>query len=144
VSSIRIDRILQVVLGLTLVAAGALKVVDPRAFAVSVARIGVPAWTIGPAAILLPWVEIVCGTALLATRRYRDAGEVLALGLLTVFTAIVAAGKTDSCHCFGSRTGWMGHPAVALTRNAILIAMAAWLVMRRRRATSRSGPASTA
>jgi uncharacterized membrane protein YphA (DoxX/SURF4 family) len=142
--SIRIDRSLQIVLGLTLLAAGALKILDPRPFAVSIARIGVPAWTVGPAAILLPWVEVVCGLALLATRRYRDAAEVLTLGLLIAFTGTLALGKAESCACFGSHAGWMGHPAVGLARNAVLIAIAAVLILRRRKTTSRAGPASPA
>jgi hypothetical protein len=144
VPSTRIERVLQIVLALTLLAAGALKIVDPGAFAVSVARIGVPLWTVGPAAILLPWVEIVCAAALLGTRRYRDAAEVLALGLLVVFTAVLALGRMETCNCFGSGGGWMGHPAVGLARNAILIAIAAYLVARRRKATSRSEPTSPA
>lgn len=140
--STRIDRLLQVVLALTLLAAGALKIVDPRAFAVAVARTGVPSWSIGPLAILLPWLEVTVAVALLATRRYRDAAEALALGMLIAFTATLW--QTESCGCFGSAGSWMNHPAVGLARNAILIAIAAFLIVRRRKATSRSGPASPA
>jgi len=142
VTSTRIDRALQIVLALTLLAAGALKVVDPRAFAVAVARVGVPGWSIAPLAILLPWVEVTVAVALLATRRYRDAAEVLALGMLLVFTAVSWRG--ERCGCFGNTVTWMNHPAAGVARNLILIAIAAVLVVRRRRATSRSGPASPA
>ena len=139
----RIDRVLQIVLALTLLAAGALKIVDPRAFAVSVARVGVPSWSVGPLAILLPWLEVTVAVALLGTRRYRDAAEWLALGMLLVFTATLW--RTESCGCFGSSISWMNHPAVGLARNAVLIAIAAWLIARRRKTTSgRSGPASPA
>lgn len=138
----RIDRVLQIVLALTLLAAGVLKIVDPRAFAVSVARVGVPPWSVGPLAILLPWLEVTVAVALLATRRYRDAAECLALGMLLVFTATLW--RTDSCGCFGGSVSWMSHPAVGVVRNLVLIAIAAWLVVRRRKATSRSEPASPA
>jgi uncharacterized membrane protein YphA (DoxX/SURF4 family) len=142
VPSTRIDRALQIVLALTLLAAGALKIADPRAFATSVARLGIPMAMVGPIAILLPWLEVTVAVALLATRRYRDAAEWLALGLLLIFTATLW--RTESCGCFGSASSWMNHPAVGVVRNALLIAIAATLIVRRRRATSRSGPASPA
>jgi hypothetical protein len=143
VPSTRIDRALQILLAITLLAAGALKIVDPRAFAVSVARVGVPTWSLGPIAILLPWLEVTVALALLATRRYRDAAEWLALGMLLVFSATLW--RTETCGCFGSRGGWMNHPAVGLARNAVLIAIAAALILRRRRKpTSPAGPASPA
>jgi len=141
--STRIDRVLQIALALTLLAAGALKIVDPRAFAVSVARVGVPSWSVGPIAILLPWLEVTVALALLATRRYRDAAEWLALGMLIAVTP--ALWRTESCGCFGGGESWMNQPAVGLVRNAVLVAIAAWLIWRRRKTTSgRSGPASTA
>lgn len=141
--STRIDRVLQIVLALTLLAAGALKIVDPRAFAGAVARVGVPSWSVGAIAILLPWVEVTVALALLATRRYRDAAEWIALGMLVAFTPTLLRG--EDCGCFGGSAAWMNHPAVGLVRNALLIAIAATLIVRRRRnPTSPAGPASPA
>ena len=66
----RIDRGLEIALGLVFLAAGVLKIADPAGFAVSLALMKtLPAFLLGPVAILLPWVEVVAGLALIATRR---------------------------------------------------------------------------
>lgn len=145
----RTDRILEVALGLAFLAAGAIKVADPADFAVVLSKLGLlPPLLIGAAAILLPWVEIVAGLALLVTRRYRDAAEWLILGLLLIFTVVLAAsvvrGTAGSCGCFGDGLPLLNHPAAGLTRNGLLIAAAATLIVRRRKATSPAGPASPA
>ncbi len=145
----RIDRILEPALGLAFLAAGILKVVDPAEFALTLAKLRLlPPLLVGAAAILLPWVEIVAGLALIATRRYRDAATWLILSLLAVFTMVLIAGmirgSAGSCGCFGSGVAFLNRPDVGLIRNLLLIAAASVLIVRRRRATSRSGPASTA
>ena len=145
----RIDRILELALGLAFLAAGILKVVEPTEFALTLAKLRLlPSLLVGGAAILLPWVEIVAGLALIATRRYRDAATRLVLGLLAVFTMVLIAGilrgTAGSCGCFGSGVAFLNRPDVGLVRNLLLIAAAAVLIARRRKTTSRSGPASTA
>ena len=61
----RINRLAPYVLGLVFVATGILKILDPAAFAFSVARLRiVPMAMVGPIAILLPWIELVAGVAL--------------------------------------------------------------------------------
>lgn len=143
----RIDRGLELALGLVFVAAGTLKIADPTGFAVSVASMRVlPSLLLGPVAILLPWVEVVAGLALLATRRYRDAAAWLTLGLLLPFTAVLVAAllrNGGSCGCFGEGAGFLNRPEVGLVRNVLLVA-AAVVLIRRRKATSRSGPTSPA
>ncbi|HVR87696.1 MAG TPA: MauE/DoxX family redox-associated membrane protein [Planctomycetota bacterium] len=146
----RIDRVLELALGLAFLAAGMLKVLEPAEFALSLAKLSLlPSFLLGAAAILLPWVEIVSGLALVATRRYRDAATWLNLGLLAVFTTALVAGmvrgSAGTCGCFGSGIAFLNRPEVGLARNLLLIAAAAALVARRRKPpTSRSGPASTA
>jgi len=146
----RIERLLELGLGLAFVAAGILKVLDPAEFAVSIAKLRLlPAVLTGPAAILLPWVEITAGLALVATRRYRDAATWLIFGLLGVFTlgllVSMARGTAGSCGCFGSGIAFLNRPDVGLVRNLLLIAAAAALLVRSRKPTSgRSEPASPA
>jgi putative oxidoreductase len=136
----RIDRGLEIALGLVFLAAGVLKIADPTGYAVSLALMKIlPATLIGPVAILLPWVEVVGGLALIATRRYRDAATWLILGLLVLFTAALLR-NSGSCGCFGS--GFLSRPEVGLVRNVLLGAAAVVLI--RRRVTSRSGPTSPA
>src|SRR5207248_6708118 len=61
----RSDRAIQTVLGLAFLAAGVLKILDPLAFAISIARLRLlPASTAGELAIVLPWLEVVTAVAL--------------------------------------------------------------------------------
>src|SRR6185295_15713909 len=126
--------------------AGALKILDPLAFAVSIARLRIlPGAAIGPAAILLPWIEVVAAAAVFLPP-FRKAALQLLLGLLGVFTLILLAaivrGTGSACGCFGSGDGFLHRADVALVRNLILIALAAALL--RRKTTSPAGPASPA
>ena len=134
-------------LGLVFLTAGVLKIADPTGFAVSLALMKtLPDLLLGPVAILLPWVEVVAGLALIVTRRYRDAAAWLLLSLLMPFTAAIVVSmlrKTGgSCGCFGGGSGFMNRPEVGLVRNMVLGAVAVVLI--RRRVTSRSGPTSPA
>lgn len=143
---IRIDLPARIVLAAVFLAAGALKIADPMAFAVSLARLRIlPGAAIGPVAILLPWIEVVAAAALFVPS-LRDAALKLLLGLLGAFTLIllaaIARGTGSACGCFGSGDGFLHRTDVALVRNVILIALAA--VLLRRRPTSPAGPASPA
>ena len=111
----------RVVVGLVLLAAGALKARDRR-WPTDAARFGLPR----AAALVLPWVEVVVGALLVAQFGGRwTAGA--ALVLLVAFTAAVASkvasGATVPCACFGS----LSHAPVSsrtLARNAVLIGLA--------------------
>jgi putative oxidoreductase len=140
----RIERLVPIVLGAVFLAAGILKILDPHAFAVSIARLRiVPMALVGPVAILLPWIEIV-GALALFQPKLRDAALKLLLGMLGLFTIVLAIGLARggaSCGCFGTADSVFNRPEVALVRNALLIALA---VLALRRTTSPAGPASTA
>jgi hypothetical protein len=136
----RAERTLSVLAAGVFVAAGAMKVVAPADFALSIARLQIlPRGAIGAAAILLPWIEIVAGLAFVAVPSRRDAARWLLSGLLLVFSAALAvamARGVSTCGCFGTEGGFLERPPVALVRNALLLA-ALWL-------TARGGPASPA
>jgi len=142
---IRTERLAPIALGAVFLAAGILKACDPHAFAVSIARLRiVPMELVGPIAILLPWIEIVGAIALLDPRS-RDAGLKVLLGMLAVFTAVLAIGLLrggTSCGCFGKSDTILNRPEVALVRNVVLIALA--VLAMRRGATSPATPASPA
>ena len=142
---IRIEQAARAVLGLAFLAAGVLKVVDPMGFAFSIARMQIaPRGMIGPAAIVLPWIEIVAGAALLAWPPGRPAALAILGALLVAFTAalviVLARGTSTSCGCFGVEGGFLARPGVALARNLVLGALALVLATSSRR----SGPASPA
>jgi uncharacterized membrane protein YphA (DoxX/SURF4 family) len=108
--------------GLVLLAAGALKARDPS-WPESARRFGLPR----PAAIALPWLEVAIGALLVAQYGGR-ATALAALVLLAAFTAGVAlrVSRHDDvpCACFGalSTARVTGR---TLARNVVLIALAA-------------------
>ena len=136
----RADLVLRAFASLVFLAAGVLKVLSPAAFALSIARLQIlPGGWIGTAAIVLPWIEVVAGIALLLVPSHRAAARGILGALLVVFSAalvLALARGISTCGCFGTDGGLLERPAVALLRNGLL--MAALLL------TGRSGPASPA
>lgn len=142
----RIERLIPALLGVVFLAAGLLKVYDPAAFALSIARLRIlPMALVGPAAILLPWVEIVAAVAAFLPRT-REAAVKLLLGMLVLFTAVLAiafaAGTAASCGCFGKADFILNRPELTLVRNVTMIAVA--LLWLRAKPTSPAAPASPA
>jgi putative oxidoreductase len=141
----RTENAARAVLATVFLVAGLLKVIDPLGFALSIARLQIlPRGAVGPAAITIPWMEIVAGAALLGLPSFRGAALTLLAALLVAFTAalgiVLVRGTSSSCGCFGVEGGILGRAEVALVRNLILGALAAFLATSSRR----SGPASPA
>jgi putative oxidoreductase len=126
----RTETVARVLLGAIFIAAGMLKIADPAAFALAIARMQIlPKALIGPAAIVLPWVELVSGAALLALPDWRRASLAVLGSLLGIFTialiAVLIRGTSAHCGCFGTDGGVLGRTDVALLRNLVLLALAA-------------------
>ena len=108
---------------------GAQKVLEPGAFAASIANYRVlPELLVGATAIGLPVLELVVGLALLVPRYARGAAVIVA-ALLTVFAAAMAQSKLRGidldCGCFGaeqqSQVSWL-----KVTVNLGLAMLAVW------------------
>ena len=143
---IRTDRVLAVLLALAFVAAGAMKIHDPAAFAVSIARLRmVPTAAVGTVAILLPWIEVVAAIALFVPKFRLPAAKLL-MGLLVAFTVILGIaflrGTAASCGCFGSSDQVFNRPPYALLRNVSLMITAFFVI--RAKPTSPAAPSSPA
>jgi putative oxidoreductase len=85
--------------------AGIAKASDPHEFGLEIARYRmVPHGLINVVAIILPWIEIVAGVALVAGLWAR-AAALQCLGMLVVFVAAILSalhrGLDISCGCFG-------------------------------------------
>jgi uncharacterized membrane protein YphA (DoxX/SURF4 family) len=108
--------IARALLGAVFVIASADKITAPEAFAVSIAN-----YRIAPEAVnlffatILPWVELLCGLAILFGI-LRGGASLLLSSLLVVFTAAIVSalirGLDISCGCFtqdptAGRIGWM-------------------------------------
>ena len=105
----------RVLLATIFIYAAAGKLLKPSEFADSVAGFRIlPIWAVNFFAIVLPWVELVCGISLIAGVLARNSGLLLA-GLNLVFIAAAASamarGLSIECGCFtlshkGDTVGW--------------------------------------
>ena len=125
------------------------KIRDPELFALAVNRYRIlPGEFVNLVAIVLPWIELTAGLAVLAApARLRAAGALLLAGMLTVFTIAISLnmlrGIEASCGCFSTRADAAVSDGWNLVRNGALIwlALAAFLDAFRR-APARPAPES--
>ncbi|HJT82494.1 MAG TPA: MauE/DoxX family redox-associated membrane protein [Chthoniobacterales bacterium] len=106
-----ICRILDFIIAAVFIYAGVLKIIDPVEFARDIDNYKMVPWPAAVAfAFYLPWLEVLCGVALIFRRFY--SGSLLILtGLTIVFivaTVVAKARGLDiSCGCFGHVSqGW--------------------------------------
>lgn len=92
-----------VVVGVTLIAAGVLKLVEGPGWSKQAADMGVSR----PVALVVPFVEVAIG-ALVALQLFKPWPAIAAVALLVVFTGVIVRrvldGSRPPCSCFGSRS----------------------------------------
>jgi putative oxidoreductase len=109
--------------------AGAIKALDPVQFASDIDNYKILPWPISVAlAFYLPWLEILCGFALVVRVWYRGALSILS-ALIVVFTLATIAAKARgldiTCGCFGHASQNWSFPAHLATNLAILAGLLA-------------------
>lgn len=103
------------------------KIRDPEAFALAVSRYRIlPDEFVNLVALILPWIELTSGLAVLAApARLRAAGALIIAGMLTVFTIAISLnllrGIEASCGCFSTRADAAVSDGWNLVRNGALI-----------------------
>jgi uncharacterized membrane protein YphA (DoxX/SURF4 family) len=123
----------RIALGLVFVYAGTLKIIDPVAFAGSVAAYKILPYGLNYlVAAILPWVEVICGALLIAGYRVRAAACII-VAMNLVFMAALAStiirGLDIDCGCF--RQGGEKTPAgIAILRDVLFLAAAVFLARR--------------
>ncbi len=129
--------LLALVVAAVFVYAGAAKITDPSKFAHDIQNFKIVPWSIAiRAAFYLPWLEIICGIALLFEPLRRGALAILT-GLVAVFIVATisaqARGINLDCGCFGSASKGMTFGMHMLIDGAILAALIAlWILPTRR------------
>ena len=101
-----VGRALAVLAGAVFVYAGALKVRDPLQFASDLNNYRIIPWPVGVRlAFYLPWLEILCGLALIFHRVFAGALTITGTLMLTFIGATIWAkiqGIDVACGCFGT------------------------------------------
>ena len=96
----------QIALGAVFVAAALPKLADPPGFAAAIWNYRLaPAWLIHPAALVLPWLELLCGAALCLGLWTRAAAAWLGTLLLVFCAALtlnLARNHPVDCGCFST------------------------------------------
>jgi uncharacterized membrane protein YphA (DoxX/SURF4 family) len=126
-----ISLAIRLVLGAVFLAAGISKAWEPVSFfqAIEGYRM-LPSWLALPIAFYLPFLEMVCGILLVAGKFVRESAAVLAVLLGVFIGAILQAwmrGLSIDCGCFGGGVPERNY-IFLIVRDAVLLAMAAWLV----------------
>jgi putative oxidoreductase len=104
-------RVVAILIGALFVYAGAVKVIDPVAFARDIDNYKMLPWRAGVwLALYLPWLEILCGLALITRVLYRGSVFIVT-SLMSVFilASIVAKGRglDVRCGCFGHASTYL-------------------------------------
>src|ERR1700732_737262 len=98
-------RIVDLIVGGIFIYAGAIKALDPVRFANDIDNYKILPWAISVRlAFYLPWLEIVCGAALILRILYRGGLSILTALIGIFIVATIAAkirGLDIACGCFG-------------------------------------------
>lgn len=124
-----VDLALRLLVGGVFVLASIHKILDPAGFAKIIYGYALfPASTINLIAIILPYIELTAGLALMAGFCPRAAAVIIS-GLLLAFILAIsinaARGHVFDCGCFSSGEAalWQSSPTGMLGRNIVLLAM---------------------
>jgi putative oxidoreductase len=132
-------RIVALIVGGIFIYAGVIKAIDPLRLAIDIDNYKMLPWAIGVRlAFYLPWLELLCGLALILRFFYRGGLLILtALTFIFIAASIIARvrGLDITCGCFGHASknwSFSGHLALDL---AILAALNALWISNRTSAT---------
>lgn len=124
-------RIVSVIVGGVFVYAGVLKVLDPIQFGLDIDNYKILPWFFSVRlAFYLPWLEILCGLALIFGFLYRGGLSILTLLVLVFIGATIAAkarGLDITCGCFGHASQHWSFPQHMAVDLAIFLALAVLL-----------------
>jgi uncharacterized membrane protein YphA (DoxX/SURF4 family) len=130
----RVEDFGRIVLGVVFMAASVMKILEPGLFAQVVQNYQIlPPVAINPVAMVLPWLEFVCGAALVCGVAVRGA-SVLITGMLTVFIIVmwynVSRGLDISCGCFSVRPDAKGEMMYSVWRDTALLVLSILVMWR--------------
>ena len=138
-----LERGVRLVLAGVFIYSGAVKLLEPAAFAEVVAGFGLlPDTVVGPVAMVLPMVELAAGTGLVFA--IRGSLSVIT-AMLVMFIAVLGygihLGLDIDCGCFGPEDPEQAYKGLrsALARDAVMMVAATFIYWSRGRARLRAG-----
>jgi uncharacterized membrane protein YphA (DoxX/SURF4 family) len=123
---------LRIFLGGVFVWAAWVKIADPQGFAAIIGNYQLlPGPLVNPLAVLLPWLEVICG-ALLIVGAWVDGSLLIVNCLMVVFMAALVStwirGIDVNCGCFSVAATEHGADYLTdIVRDAVLLAIGLWL-----------------
>lgn len=122
-------------LGIVFIYASWDKILDPDAFARAIANYQIVSSSFGRlAALILPWLELICGIGLIINRLPRGAALISGILMVVFMGALgynIYRGIDVHCGCFTLNETAPGSMWYYLLRDAVFLAMAAWVVIHR-------------
>jgi putative oxidoreductase len=135
VTSEYLALLLRVVIGVMFIVAAMSKFIYPAEFAENLAAYRImPYWSINFIAVLMPWLEMICGLFLIIGLMTRSVSAMLTVFLFgfTVFVAInVLRGTPISCGCFDSVGQEISWKKVFMDLSLMLLALQIFFYDRR-------------
>ena len=134
--------VVRIALGAIFMFSCAGKIADPAAFAAIVTNYQLlPPPLVSATAVVFPWIEAVCGLALVFGRIEKGAALLISL-MMVVFTGLQFyngyRGLNIACGCFSLAANEPSNIAVNTLRNLVILAAGAWVLFfsRHQRLTS--------
>ena len=121
-------------LGVLFIYASAGKIADPAAFAAIIANYRIlPEAAAVATAVMLPWIEALCGLALI-TGQFEKGAALLICLMMVMFIGLILfngyRGLNVACGCFSLSAKAPSNIALNTMRNLLILAAAAWLLYR--------------
>jgi len=128
-------RIVALIVGAVFIYAGVVKAIDPLRFAIDIDNYKMLPWAIGVRlAFYLPWLELLCGLALILRFFYRGGLLILtALTFVFIAASIIAKvrGLDITCGCFGHASkNWSFTTHLTLDFAIFITLIALWISSR--------------
>jgi uncharacterized membrane protein YphA (DoxX/SURF4 family) len=138
----RLTLFIRIILGGVFLYSSIAKIADPGAFADIVTNYRLlPPQLVWATAVIFPWVEVVCGLALLFGRLERGAA-LLVSAMMVVFIAVILyngyRGLNIACGCFSLSAREPSNILFNVLRNLTILAAGIWVFFSKR---SQSKPA---
>jgi uncharacterized membrane protein YphA (DoxX/SURF4 family) len=134
--------VVRIALGAIFLYSCAGKIADPAAFAAIVTNYQLlPPSLVSVTAVVFPWIEAVCGLALVVGRLEKGAALLVSL-MMVFFIGLILyngyRGLNIACGCFSLAANSPSNIAVNTLRNLFILAAGAWvlLIPKRRRLVS--------